>query len=71
MNPTREACERCLEENDVQIIAMNTLAGGYLRPQEAFEYLSTYKKIKSVVVGLSSKKHADETFPLLQKYLKS
>ena len=69
MNPSRIEVEKAIEDNNHTILAMGTLASGSLRPEEAYEYLFSIKKIKHVVVGLSSKKHADETFSILRKYL--
>ncbi|AEH07276.1 hypothetical protein [Methanothermococcus okinawensis] len=68
MNPSKEECERVLNEYDVDVMAMSTLAAGYLKPKEAYEYLGTLPNIKSVVVGVSTKEHADETFGLIRKY---
>ncbi|MEM4323893.1 MAG: hypothetical protein QXO37_08570, partial [Candidatus Nitrosocaldaceae archaeon] len=65
MNPSREECERALRECKHDVIAMSTLAAGYLKPEEAYEYLFKLPNIRSVVVGVSSKKHAEETFRLL------
>ncbi len=62
MNPSREECERCLGEYDVDVLAMSTLAAGYLKPKEAYEYLFSLPNIKSVVVGVSTREHAEETF---------
>ena len=67
MNPTPAECEKCILENDVQVIAMNTLSGGYLKPKDAFDYLEKFPKIKSIVVGSSTKEHIDEFFHLLSK----
>lgn len=69
MNPSREECERCLSEYDVDLLAMSTLASGYLKPKEAYEYLFSLPNIKSVVVGVSSKEHAQETFGIIKRYL--
>ncbi len=41
---------------------MSSLASGYLKPKEAYEYLYSLPKIDSVVVGVSNKNHATETF---------
>ncbi|MEO9364620.1 MULTISPECIES: hypothetical protein [Candidatus Nitrosocaldus] len=65
MNPSREECEEALRECKHDVIAMSTLAAGYLKPAEAYEYLFRLPNIRSVVVGVSSKKHAEETFRLL------
>ncbi len=62
VSPSREAFEDCLKEYDLQLLAMSTLAAGYLKPKEAYEYLYSLPKIDSVVVGLSKKDHAIETF---------
>jgi len=68
MNPSKEECERVLKEYNVDVMAMSTLAAGYLKPKEAYEYLGSLPNIKSVVVGVSTKEHADETFGLIRKY---
>lgn len=59
MNPSKEACEKCLEDNHLKIIAMNTLAGGLLKPDESFQYLSKIN-LHSVVIGMSTKEHIDQ-----------
>lgn len=66
MNPSREECEKALENYKGEVIAMATLASGYLKPKEAFEYIFELPKIKSVVVGVSTKHHAKETFEMLK-----
>lgn len=68
MNPSREACETCLRENDVQVMAMSSLASGYLKPDEAYEYLYSLPHIESVTVGVSSPDHAEETFAAIHKH---
>ncbi len=69
MNPSREACEIALQKHNHTLLAMSTLAAGSLHPEEAYEYLFSFKKIRNVVVGLSSREHADETFRILHKYI--
>lgn len=71
MNPSREECERALRECKHDVIAMSTLAAGYLKPEEAYDYLFKLPNIRSVVVGVSSKKHAEETFRLLDDMMRS
>lgn len=66
MNPSREECERCLSEYDVNVLAMSTLAAGYLKPTEAYEYLFSLPNIKSVVAGVSTQEHAQETFNIIR-----
>jgi hypothetical protein len=68
MNPSRGECERCLREYDVDVLAMSTLAAGYLKPKEAYEYLFSLPNIESVVVGVSTKEHAEETFGIIRRY---
>ncbi|GAA0129019.1 hypothetical protein MMMIC1C10_14430 [Methanococcus maripaludis] len=69
MNPSKEECEEALKKYDTRIMAMSTLAAGYVKPQEAYEYLGSLKEIESVVVGVSTEEHAKETFGLIRKYL--
>jgi hypothetical protein len=71
MNPSRQACEAALEKYDLKVIAMGTLASGYLAPLEAYEYLFKLPSIKSIVVGISTKAHAKETFEIIKSYIKS
>ena len=61
MNPSREACESVIKNSRHTVLAMATLASGRLKPDEAYQYLGSVG-VKNVVVGLSSKTHADETF---------
>ena len=65
MNPSKKECENFLPKTNV--IAMNVLAGGYLKPMEAFDYISKIG-INSVVVGMSSKEHAQETIDVFNRY---
>lgn len=62
MNPSREACERALMNGNLDVMAMGTLASGYLKPKEAFEYVFSRPSVQSVVVGVSTPGHATETF---------
>lgn len=66
MNPSREACERALREGDASVVAMSTLAAGYLKPAEAYDYLHSLPNIDSVVVGVSTVEHARETFGIIK-----
>lgn len=69
MNPSRESTELAIQNSNHTVIAMATLASGRIPPQEAYEYLFSLQRVKHVIVGLSSKKHADETFKVLRQYL--
>jgi hypothetical protein len=64
-----ELYEKYLREKSFQPVAMQVLAAGALRPQEAIEYLSQFPKIKSVLFGASSKEHIKETKELIEQYL--
>jgi len=68
MNPSREACERILKRGEARITAMGTLASGYLSPQNAYEYLFGLPGIESVVVGVSTREHAEETFQIIGSF---
>lgn len=70
MNPSRKACEKALTKNNYKVLAMATLASGSIDPHEAYDYLFSLPKIKNIVIGLSSQKHANETFAIINKYLK-
>ena len=70
MNPSKEECEKALQQYEVDILAMSTLAAGYLKPKDAYEYLFSLPNIKSVVVGVSKKEHAKETFEIINQYMR-
>jgi hypothetical protein len=69
MNPSVEACEAAARKYNVSILAMGTLASGYLQPDEAYRYIGDIPNIESVVVGVSSREHAEETFAAIRRYL--
>ncbi|MFO8009301.1 MAG: hypothetical protein R6U89_00660 [Dehalococcoidia bacterium] len=69
MNPSREECERTLKERDTTVLAMSTLASGHLKPGEAYEYLFSLPKMRSVVVGASTKEHIEETYDIINDCL--
>jgi hypothetical protein len=62
MNPSKEEAENVLSKIPSQMIAMSTLAAGYVNPKEAYAYLSSLPNIKSVIVGASSQEHINESF---------
>jgi len=70
VNPSLQAFETCLKEREVRLLAMSTLAAGYLKPGEAYEYLYKLPNIVSTVVGVSRREHALETFSEIKKHLK-
>ncbi len=70
MSGGKELYEKCLREKEFRPIAMQVLAGGALRPQEAIEYLGKFPCIESVLFGASSKNHIIETKRLIEQHLK-
>lgn len=68
MNPDKESYENALVHDDNTILAMASLASGRLKPDEAYEYLASIG-LNHILVGLSSKSHAEETFGAIRKYV--
>lgn len=72
MVPSKEECEKSLKElTKPNVLAISILAAGYLKPEEAIDYVVGLPNIKGVAVGVSKEKHAIETFRLLKKKLKT
>lgn len=61
--------EKYLNEKKFRPVAMQVLAAGALRPDEAIAYLGQFPKIESVLFGASSKTHIEETKELIEKYV--
>ena len=68
MNPSRDQVVKDIANSSHTVLAMATLASGRLLPEEAYSFIAE-TAVKNVVVGLSSKTHADETFAIIQKYV--
>ena len=69
MKPSKEECEKLVQEGGYQIIAKKVLAGGRLTPEEAFPYLLD-KKVDAMVVGVGSVSEAYHTFAVAKNILK-
>ncbi len=69
MSGGKELYEKTIRERNFRPIAMQVLAAGALRPQEAIEYLAKFPKIESVLFGASSKEHILQTKQLIEKYM--
>jgi len=69
MNPDRASCEQSAAAHDVSILAMGSLASGYLAPDEAYAYLGQVANIDGVVVGASRPEHIEETFAAIRRHL--
>ena len=61
MSPNKEAYEKALTANSFRPMAMSILASGAVSTQEAVEYVTSFKNIRSIVFGASSKVHILET----------
>ena len=70
MVPSKEECEKALASlPKPNVLAISILAAGYLKPEEAVDYIAGLPNIKGVAVGVSKEKHAKETFKLLREKL--
>jgi hypothetical protein len=69
MNPDRVQCEQAVATHPVSVLAMGSLASGYLRPEEAYAYLGGVRNVDGVVVGVSRRSHIDETFAAIKKHM--
>jgi hypothetical protein len=68
--PSKEECEKALAGlPKPNVLAISILAAGYLKPQEAIDYIAGLPNIKGVAVGVSKEGHANETFKLLKERL--
>jgi hypothetical protein len=71
MNPSKQECEKTLSNlSNPIVLAISILAAGYLQPLEAIEYLAQLPNLRGVVVGVSRKQQALETFRLLKNSLR-
>jgi len=46
---------------------MSIMASGAVEPKEAVEYVTSFKNIRSIVFGTSSKSHIEETKRMIEK----
>ena len=68
MVPSKEECEKTLAEiPESTIIAFSILAAGYLKLDEAVDYMKTLPNLKGVAVGVSKLHQSRETFKFLDK----
>ena len=66
MSPSRHSCEVCLSSLlESNVIGMSVMAGGYLKLDEAIDYVRSLP-LSGVAVGASSKEHAHNTFTRLR-----
>ena len=62
MSPDRARCEETLRQIPSKMIAMSTMAAGYVTPGDAAKYVLSLPEIDAAIVGASTAKHIDETF---------
>ena len=67
MNPNIKSNIDSIENYNGQIVAMSTLAAGYLNPVDAFRFISTLNNVSSVIVGGSTRIHLTETYNEIKK----
>jgi hypothetical protein len=67
MNPSKEACEAALSKLEGgKVIAMSIMAGGYLTLEDALDYIDGLRNLYGITLGVSTPKHAAETFDRLR-----
>lgn len=69
VNPSLKEAIDAIERPGMHFIAMSTLSGGAIKPDEAYEFLGKIPNIKSVVVGMSKKEHINQTVQAINKYI--
>lgn len=65
-----ELYEKTIAERNFRPIAMQVLAAGAIRPEQAFEYVCKQSKIESILFGSSSKEHIQHSIELIHQYSK-
>jgi hypothetical protein len=63
-----ELYEKTIAERNFRPIAMQVLAAGAIRPEQAFEYVCRQKKIESILFGSSSKEHIRHSIELIHQF---
>lgn len=67
-NSIEEYEEYLNSDREFRPIAMQVLATGALKPEEAIEYVCRFAKIESILFGASSRGHIQQTKELIEKY---
>lgn len=68
MNPSRADYERTIRDvSGINLCAISILAAGYLKLNDAVNYLANFPNIKGVSVGVSKERHAIDTFRFLSQ----
>jgi hypothetical protein len=69
MSGGKAVYEKYLREKEFRPIAMQVLAAGALKPEEAIEYVCRFPRIESILFGASSKSHIQQTKELIDRRL--
>ncbi len=69
VNPSLERMGAELMDPQLTVVAMNSLASGRIKPNEAYSFLATFPAIKSIVVGVSRQETASETINSIYKHM--
>jgi len=68
MNPDIASYEETLQSKPFQALAMSIMAAGALSPKEAIEYVLSFKNVRSILFGASTKAHVEQTKELIEKF---
>jgi hypothetical protein len=69
MNPDIASYEAALNnDRPFRAFAMSVMAAGSVSPEQAIEYVSSFKKVQSIFFGASSRAHIEQMVRLSQKY---
>jgi hypothetical protein len=70
MCSSRDYCEATLSNmREGHVIAMSVMAGGYLKLDNAIDYIRSLPNLYGVAIGVSSKEHARDTFTKFRNML--
>ncbi|HLO59738.1 MAG TPA: hypothetical protein VK179_13405 [Bacteroidales bacterium] len=67
MSGGKELYEKTIRERQFRPIAMQVLAAGAIRPNEAFEYVCRLPNIESILFGASSREHIKNSVETIKK----
>jgi hypothetical protein len=71
MSPSKKECEETLNEiRGSEIFAYGIMASGYVKLPDAVDYANNLPNVKGIVIGVSKKEQATETFKLVKEKIK-
>jgi len=68
MNPDIASYEQTLQNKPFQALAMSVMAAGAVPPKEAFEYVLSFKNVRSILFGASTRTHVEQIKELIEKF---